>query len=163
MKLDCLMDKDIKMELKYCCKRGILVLQEMKDGGSFGKSRDETSSCCTNLYAISLPEHPLSFQSMISWPTKPPIILPRCWLHIQCRSCSHSIQLLSKTSDSPCSFSLSHWVSNVAFVTLLIILSLEERRREGKRNVKRHQLKSETRQRLPAHTKFHCLKSIAQF
>lgn len=140
------MDKDIKMELKYCCKRGILVLQEMKDGGSFGKSRDETSSCCTNLYAISLPEHPWSFQSMISWPTKPPIILPRCWLRIQCRGCSHSIQLLSKTSDSPCSFSLSHWVSNMAFVTLLIILSLEERRREGKRNVKRHQLKSETRQ-----------------
>ena len=26
------MDKDIKKELKYCCKRGIFVLQEMKDG-----------------------------------------------------------------------------------------------------------------------------------
>lgn len=52
------MDKDIKMELKYCYKRGILVLQEMKEGGSVEKSKDETSSCCTNLLAIVQLKHP---------------------------------------------------------------------------------------------------------
>ena len=47
-------------------------------------------------------------------------------------------------SALPGSFSLSHSVPN-GFVTLLIILSLEERK-ERKRSLIRHQLKSEIRQ-----------------
>lgn len=62
------MDKDIKMELKYCYTRGILVLQEMKDGGSFEKSKDETSSCCINLCYYS-PKASLKFlvQHLLSY------------------------------------------------------------------------------------------------
>lgn len=60
------MDKDIKMELKYYCKRGILVLQEMKMGEALkspGTRQAAAAQISLLLFYKSIPE---SFQSRIS-------------------------------------------------------------------------------------------------
>lgn len=131
-------------------------------GEVLARTRDETSSCCANLFAIILPAHPWSFQARISHPTQTPIILPRCWLSIQCRSCATLFCPLAKpqTYHAPSSSAIQSlkW-------PLLPCLSFLLWWKEEK--LISHHLKSGTavvlRCYLPVHPSLHHLNSMAQF
>lgn len=146
------MDKDIKMELKYYCKRGILVLQEMKMG---------------KLWKVQGRDKQLLHKSLCYYSTRASLKVssPGSLILHKHQSFCWDVGSAFAVGAEATLFGLSAKLQTHHVPSLLAIQSLRWslsprlsfflwRREEGKRNLIRHHLKSETRQQSPPSAMF---------